>query len=94
MDKKTTGIIATVATALLCGCPGACVVLFGAISAAGYGTSEWNGSSTEISTGFGIAILCVGLILLLIPIAVAFFSFRNKKNVNAEVTEEEIPPAI
>ena len=33
MDKKTTGIIATVAAVLLCGCPGLCGLFFGVISA-------------------------------------------------------------
>ena len=94
MDKKTTGIIATIATALLCGCPGACSILFGAVSAAGFGTTEFNGTSTEISTSFGITILCVGLILFLIPVAVAAFSFWPKKKSDVEITEEDIPPAI
>ena len=94
MDKKTTGIIATIATALLCGCPGACIILFGAVSAAGYGTSEINGSTTQISTSFGITLLCIGLIIFLIPIAVAAFSFWPKKKADAVITDEEIPPAI
>lgn len=99
MDKKTKGIIATVATVLLCGCPGTCVILFGAISAAGYGTTEFNGSAGQISTSAGIIMLCIGIILLLIPIIVAFLSFRTKKNeitevLNADNAEEKLPPAI
>ena len=99
MDKKTKGIIATIATVLLCGCPGACVILFGAVSAAGYGTSEFNGSTSQIFTGAGITMLCIGIILFLIPIIVAFLSFRPEKKAGAEVleaeeVEEELPPAI
>ncbi len=94
MDKKTKGIIATVTSALLCGCPGACVILFGAISAAGFGTSEFNGSTSSISSGYGYAVLCFGIIMLLIPIVVAVLSFMPKKNKDEDLIDEEIPPAI
>ncbi len=33
MDKKTGGIIATIVAVLLCGCPGLCFCLFGAVTA-------------------------------------------------------------
>ena len=94
MDKKTTGIIATIATALLCGCPGACIILFGAVSATGNGTFDLNGTNSDIPTNVGIFLLCVGLIIFVIPIAVAAFSFWPKKKADAVITDEEIPPAI
>jgi len=49
MDKKTTGIVATVATSLLCGCPGLFLCIFGAVTAAGVMpyTTELNGITDE-----------------------------------------------
>ncbi len=90
MDKKTTGIIATVATTLLCGCPGLFLCLFGALSTAGLGTFNLNERAGGIPRGVGISILCVGILFVVIPIAVAFFTLRTKKT--PEVLPVETPP--
>ncbi len=82
MDRRTVGIIATVATVLLCACPGLFLCLFGGLTAAGQGkyTSDVLGSSGagQISPGVGIALLCVGIIFIAIPIVVGFFTLRKK----------------
>lgn len=91
MDQKTIGILATLGAAFLCGCPGAGACLFGAMTAAGFGTytSDFGTpDSGQISPGVAIAIVCVGLILLLIPIAVGFFTLRKKDPIEVEA----IPP--
>ena len=82
MDKKTTGIIATVVSALLCGCPGLCMCIFGGITAAGimpYET-EFNDvmNSGIVPSGYGFAFLCLALIFIAIPIVVGFMTLRNK----------------
>ena len=87
MDKKTTGIIATIASALLCGCPGIFLCLFGALTAAGQGT--FNDASLDPTVGF--VLLCLSLIFIAIPIAVGFFTLRKKPEVPA--SDEPIPPA-
>ncbi|MEA3349196.1 MAG: hypothetical protein U9Q82_01090 [Chloroflexota bacterium] len=101
MDKKTTGIIATVTTVLLCGCPGLCLCIFGAVTAAGvmpYDT-EFNGvtDSGIVPSGYGFAGLCLALILILIPVGVGFFTLREKSDddldaasIDVDVVEE--PP--
>ncbi len=93
MDKKTIGIIATVATVILCGCPGIFLCIFGAASAAGEGT--WDvGSETgaiPIPPAAGIAILCVGLIFIVLPVVVGFFTLKNKKVTEVVDVEEPIP---
>ena len=89
MDKKTTGIIATVASVLLCGCPGLFLCAFGAASAAGAGTWELGSDVGQIPSGAGFVILCVGLLFAAIPIAVGFFTLRNKKD--AEGASVSIP---
>jgi uncharacterized membrane protein len=91
MDKRTTGIIATVVTVLFCGCPGLGVCLWGGLTAAGLGTFETT-FGTDTTTGqtptwVGIVGLCAGLLLVLIPVAVGYFTLRNKpegENVPAE----------
>jgi len=93
MDKKTTGLIATVATALLCGCPG----LFGLCMGALYAVvgaipgSEINiGGSNKpaAAIGTGIAMLCVGVIFIAIPIVVGFVTLRKKPQELAPIAAE------
>jgi hypothetical protein len=96
MDRRTKGIIATVATALLCGCPGLFLCVFGGLAAAGMPvTTEWAGQSStapmETTTAF--ALLCAGLIFVVIPIVVGIVTLR-KKAVPAPVdVSGPIPPA-
>lgn len=81
--SRQTGIIATVAAAVLCGCPGLFACFWGVIAA---GVSfvpgadiDIGGSSdpqTALLTGLGA--LCGGLILIAIPVAVGFFTLRKK----------------
>ena len=60
MNNKNTGIIATVATVLLCGCPGLFLCIFGAITATGnmpYSTEVNGVSNTGVlpsTYGFGM----------------------------------------
>ena len=94
MDKRTTGLIATIATALLCGCPGIFICLFGALTAAGQGT--FNDQSLSPSVGF--VLLCLSLIFIAIPIVVGFVTLRKKPQVPAPgvvepVDNEPLPPA-
>lgn len=90
MDKKTTGIIATIATAVLCGCPGLFLCLFGAASALGAGTWELGGEGGKVSTGVGVGLICLGLLLVVVPVAVGFFTLRKKPE---PVSDEPLPPA-
>ena len=104
MDKKTGGLIATIAATLFCGFPGLCLCIFGVVTAAGvmpYET-EFNGiaDSGTMPSSAGFAMLCVALIFILIPAAVGFFTLRNKPEdgvIDAEpvvpVSDEPIPPA-
>ncbi|MBC8496289.1 MAG: hypothetical protein H8D37_01385 [Chloroflexi bacterium] len=98
MDKKTQGMIATVAAVILCGCPGLVGVCSGAIFAfAGvvpgseidvFGSSE---PAAAITTG--IVTLCISIIFIAIPIVVGFLMLREKPEdvIEGEVIEEPIP---
>jgi len=80
--NRTTAIIMTVATALLCGCPGLFVCLGGVLTAAGLGTytSELMGTTSSGGTPawYGVAGICGGLILIAIPVIVGFVTLRKK----------------
>jgi len=92
MEKRTVGIVATIVTALLCGCPGLFSLCWGLIAAfAGMvpgSQIDIGGSSdptTAIMTGLGAC--CGGILFIAIPVAVGFFTLRNK-------AAEGEPPAM
>jgi hypothetical protein len=89
MNNKNTGLIATIAAVVLCGCPGLFMCLFGAISATG------NGSFNEqpLSPAVGIALVCVALIFILIPVGVGFFTLRKKPGEVVVESSEPTPPS-
>ena len=90
--NRTVAIIATVASALLCGCPGLLVCVFGAAGMAGLPVTTTLGDQTNtapMATSTAIGLLCAAVILLLIPVAVGFFTLRKKP---APVAIEPIPP--
>jgi hypothetical protein len=101
MDKKNVGLIATIATGLLCGCPG----LFGLCMGAGFAiVGAIPGSDIDImgsgdpsaAIGTGVAMLCAGVFLIAIPIVVGFVTLRKKPaeaEVAAPVSDEPLPPA-
>jgi hypothetical protein len=91
MNNKNTGLIATIAAVVLCGCPGLFMCLFGAITATGNGT--FNDSS--LPPAVGIALVCVALIFILIPVGVGFFTMRKKpaEAAAAPASNDQTPPA-
>ncbi len=99
MENRTAAIIATVASVLLCGCPGILLCIFGVLTAAGLmtGNTEFNGitNTGTVPSGYGYAFLCVALIFILIPILVGFFTLRRKP-APAPLTPPSgpLPPAI
>ncbi len=88
MDQKTKAILATVASVLLCGCPGLFLCLFGALTAAGQGT--FNDQSLSPTVGF--VLVCLSLIFIVIPVGVGFFMFRKKPEATP-ASNEPLPPA-
>jgi len=87
MDKRTQGILFTLAAVLFCGCPGVVLCLFGAVTATGKGVFNQRPMHPVV----GIALMCLSLILAAIPVAVGFFTLRKKPEV--PVSNEPIPPA-
>lgn len=88
MNNKNTGLIATIAAVVLCGCPGLFLCLFGAISSFGAGTYSLGSDSGNIPPAVGIGLVCLAIIMILIPVAVGFFTLRKKPE-----AIESTPPA-
>ncbi|GAB4424540.1 MAG: hypothetical protein Kow002_14040 [Anaerolineales bacterium] len=97
MDKKTTGIVATVASVLLCGCPGIFLCIFGVAAALGGGTMTLGDTTSPMPASYGFVFLCLSLIFIAIPIAVGVFTLRKKPEdteaVETPAVESAPPPA-
>lgn len=78
MNNKNTGMIATVATAILCGCCAlfACIFGFGTIT--GNGNFTLNGNTQPMPTTYGYVFLCLSLLMILVPVVVGFVTLRKK----------------
>ncbi len=87
MNNKNTGMIATVATALICGCCALFTCIMGIGTITGNGTFTLGGSSGQTPPAYGYAMLCVSLIAILVPVAVGVFTLRKK----SEPAESTLP---
>jgi hypothetical protein len=93
--NRTWAIVLTIASVLLCGCPGLFLCAFGAAGIAGLPvTTTLNDTSNTapMGTPMALALLCGAIILILIPVLVGFFTLR-KKAAPAVVVSEPMPPA-
>ena len=80
---QNTGLIATIAAVVLCGCPGlfSCFMglMFSIISfIPGADIDIFGSSDPTAALLFGFVGICIGLILIVIPVAVWFFMMRGK----------------
>ena len=98
MDKRTTGIVATVIAVLLCGCPGLVSLCMGAVFAF---ASQVPGADIDVfgskdpaqALTVGIGALCLGIVFIIIPVVVGYLTLRKKAEA-APVSDEPLPPAI
>jgi hypothetical protein len=90
MDKKTTGIIATVAAALICGCCSlfTCLIGIGSITGRKLVAANLPRAAHPL---IGVLFLCLSCIIILVPVAVGYFTLRNKPD--APAGDEPLPPA-
>ncbi len=89
--NRTVGIVLTIVTVLCCACPGIGFCIFGGLIAAGQPvTSTLNGveSIETYPPAIGVGFICLSLILILVPFAVGFFTFRTKP---APATTAQVP---
>ena len=100
MDKKTTGIIATVATVLLCGCPGLVCLCGGLVAAIASQMPNadidvFGSSDPGSALGAGIGLLCLGVIFIAIPIVVGVLTLKKKPGeeiITGEFTSTDVTP--
>jgi hypothetical protein len=84
MDKKTTAIVATVVSVLLCGCPGIFALFLGVVFA---GVSFIPGANIDMMGSreprsalmFGLGGVCLGLVFILIAVVVSTVAWRRKR---------------
>ncbi len=100
MDQRTTGIIATVVAVLLCGCPGLVVLCSGAIfvfagATPGANVDVFGSNDPQAAIVTGLVALCLSVILIAIPVVVAFLTLRQKRSEGLPPSSNEpIPPPL
>ena len=99
MNNRNTSLIATIASAVLCGCPGLFLCIFGIVTAAGsmpY-TTEFNGVTNNgtMPASYGVVMLCASLFLILIPVIIGVVTLRKKPEAApvSPIHNEPLPPA-
>jgi hypothetical protein len=97
MQNRTVAIIITALTAVVCGCASLFSCIWGFMIASGTPiTTTVNGETTQqtVSPVVGFVLLCLTLLMILVPVAVGFFTLRKKPE--AAVVQnfnEPMPPA-
>jgi len=76
--KKTSAIVATILTSLFCGLPGLALAGVGVLGLMP-GSSPQSASAFQDTLLGGLLFIGGGILLILIPVLVGFFSLRNKK---------------
>lgn len=97
MDKRMTGLIATMITIVLCGLPGLFSLCFGAAFLLASSSPETNftgGMTPGLVRYLGVAGFCVGVLFVVIPVGIGIFTLRQKPEVPDIRWDEPIPPAI
>ncbi|HEY5729139.1 MAG TPA: hypothetical protein VIS72_03755 [Anaerolineales bacterium] len=92
MEKRTIGIIATIVTALLCGCASIFSCVWGFIIVSGRPIDVTSNGITvpqTVSPTIGYVLLCLTVLMILVPVAVGFLTLRKKP----EPKVDEVPPA-
>lgn len=98
MDKRTTGIVATIVTVVLCACPGFFALCFGLTTALASQTPGaeidiFGSNDPQMALGMGVVLLCLGIIAIIIPIVVAYFTLiRNRNRAASPVAVYNAPP--
>jgi hypothetical protein len=82
MDRNTA-LIVTIASAILCGCPGLFACFWGLIASVvsfipGAEIDIGGSSDPTAALMAGLGSICIGLLLVVIPVAVWFFTLRGK----------------
>jgi hypothetical protein len=94
MDKKTTGLVATIAAVILCGCPGIFGLCMGSTSLIasfipGAEIDVFGSNDPAAATTMGFVFLCLSIIFIAIPIVVGIVTLRKPKEEAPVVLDAE-----
>lgn len=83
MNNKNTGLIATIAAVVICGCPGLFAVFYGGLTSIisfipGADLNFGGSSDPLVALGTGLGSCFVGILFMAVPVAVAYFGLRKK----------------
>lgn len=92
-DKKKLGLIITIVTVLLCGCPGLCAMAFGAMMAMGNNLENYGWDVSGNPTAVGIAFLCLSVVMIAIPVAAGIYTYMQSRKEKV-VEDIEVPPGL
>jgi uncharacterized membrane protein YhdT len=103
MQNRTTAIILTVISAAVCGCFGLIACIFGGLIAAGTPFNVTSNGYTGAQTfpvWIGIALLCLAVLFIAVPVVVGVLTLRKKKTpvpppppMDVLPPQEPLPPA-
>lgn len=95
-QKKRVGVIGMAVSALLCGLPGACLLLSGGVAAANPESFETVFEADILGTA--IVMICVGMLAMLVPAGFGAYTLwlarQTKMQEDLLNSEEPLPPAI
>ena len=92
-DKKRIGLIVTIGTVLLCGCPGLCILASGALFSFGYDLENYGFDVNGNPQAVAIPMICVGVIMLLIPLAAGIYTVMQNRKMR-EVEDIDVPDPL
>ena len=96
MNNRTVGIIATVVSALICGCSAIFACVWGALIATNTPINVSSGGEQSIQTlpaPVGYVLLCLSLLFVAVPVVIGFVTLRKKPQAAVPVSNEPLPPA-
>lgn len=96
MNNKTVGIIATVASAVICGCSAIFACVWGVLIATNQPITMTSGGEQSVQTlptPVGYVLLCLSLLFVAVPVVVGFVTLRKKPQAAAPASNEPLPPA-
>jgi hypothetical protein len=90
-------MIATIATALICGCCALFTCIMGIGGVTGNGTLSLGNNTQAMPPAMGAVFLCLSVIMIIVPVAVGFFTLRKKPEaavvIETSSSDEPLPPA-
>ncbi len=88
MDRKTLGYLLTIASTILCGLPGLALLCLGSLGTLGALTgTELTADEVPYALGGLFVLFCLGLVLLLIPVAAGLWTRRTSDPVAEAVAD-------